>query len=265
MIFNVLSIAGSDPSGGAGIQADLKVFSAMKVYGMAVITALTAQNTTGVSEVKALDGDFVAEQIRMVFNDVDVNAVKIGMIANADIAGSIADTLSAVCSVPIILDPVMIAKGGSHLLDPDAVQTLRDRLVPIAEIITPNLPEAAALLDCDEATCIGEMMDQATMLLALGPKTVYLKGGHLGGGDSPDILMTKDNVETLEGVRIDTKNTHGTGCSLSAALAACRGRNLELVEAAKASKEFITQAIAFADQMNVGQGHGPIHHFHALW
>ena len=149
MIYNVLTIAGSDPSGGAGIQADLKVFSAMKVYGMAVITALTAQNTTGVSMVKALDEDFVAEQIRMVFTDVDVHAVKIGMIANADIASSIADTLLAVCNVPVILDPVMVAKGGSHLLDPDAVQTLRGRLVPIAEIITPNLPEAAALLDCD--------------------------------------------------------------------------------------------------------------------
>ena len=265
MIYNVLTIAGSDPSGGAGIQADLKVFSAMKVYGMAVITALTAQNTTGVSKVKALDGDFVAEQIRMVFTDVDVHAVKIGMIANADIASSIADTLLAVCSVPVILDPVMIAKGGSHLLDPDAVQTLRGKLVPIAEIITPNLPEAAALLDCGEATSINEMMDQANMLLALGPKTVYLKGGHLRGSESPDILMTTDHVETLEGIRIDTKNTHGTGCSLSAALAACRGRNFEVIKAAKESKEFISQAITFSDLMNVGQGHGPIHHFHALW
>ena len=265
MIYNVLSIAGSDPSGGAGIQADLKVFSAMKVYGMAVITALTAQNTTGVSDVKAQDGDFVTEQIRMVFSDIDVHAVKIGMIANADIAGNIANTLSAVCNVPIILDPVMIAKGGAHLLASDAVQTLRGKLVPIAEIITPNLPEAAALLDCDEATSIDEMMDQAKMLLKQGPEAVYLKGGHLGGDDSPDILMTTDNVVTLDGVRIDTKNTHGTGCSLSAALAACRARNLEVVEAAKASKEFIARAIAFADQIKVGQGHGPIHHFHLLW
>jgi hydroxymethylpyrimidine/phosphomethylpyrimidine kinase len=265
MISNVLSIAGSDPSGGAGIQADLKVFSAMKVYGMAVITALTAQNTTGVSEVMALDKGFVAEQIKMVFADIEVHAVKIGMIANADIASSVADTLSAVCNVPVILDPVMIAKGGSHLLTPDAVQTLRGKLVPIAEIITPNLPEAAALLDCDEATSIDEMMDQANMLLALGPKTVYLKGGHLRGRDSPDILMSTDHIETLEGIRIDTKNTHGTGCSLSAALAACRGRNLEMIEAAKESKEFISQAITFSDRMNVGQGHGPIHHFHAFW
>ena len=265
MIYNVLSIAGSDPSGGAGIQADLKVFSAMRVYGMAVITALTAQNTTGVSQVKALDGDFVAEQIRMVFTDVNVHAVKIGMIANAEIADSVADTLSAVCNVPIILDPVMIAKGGAHLLAPDAVQSLRGKLVPIAEIVTPNLPESAALLDCDEAVSIDEMMDQAKLLLALGPKAVYLKGGHLTGATSPDILMTVDNVETLEGVRIDTKNTHGTGCSLSAALAACRGRNLEVIKAAKASKEFIAKAIAFADQVNVGEGHGPIHHFHALW
>ena len=159
----------------------------------------------------------------------------------------------------------MLAKGGSHLLDPNAVQTLRGKLVPIAEIITPNLPEAAALLDCDEATSINEMMDQANMLLALGPKTVYLKGGHLRGSDSPDILMTTDHVETLEGIRIDTKNTHGTGCSLSAALAACRGRNFEVIKAAKESKEFISQAITFSDRMNVGQGHGPIHHFHALW
>ncbi len=265
MIYNVLSIAGSDPSGGAGIQADLKVFSAMKVYGMAVITALTAQNTTGVSMVKAQDGNFVAEQIRMVFSDIDVHAVKIGMISNAEIAGSIADSLSAVCDVPVILDPVMIAKGGASLLAPETILTLRDKLVPIAEIITPNLPEAAALLDCDEATSIDDMMDQAKMLLSLGPKAIYLKGGHLGGDDSPDILMTKRNVETLEGVRIDTQNTHGTGCSLSAALAACRGRNLEVIEAAKVSKEYISKAIAIADQMNVGRGHGPIHHFHALW
>ena len=265
MVYNVLSIAGSDPSGGAGIQADLKVFSAMRVYGMAVITALTAQNTTGVSQVKALDEDFVAEQIRMVFTDVKVHAVKIGMIANAEIADSVADTLSAVCNVPVILDPVMIAKGGAHLLAPDAVQSLRGKLVPIAEIVTPNLPESAALLDCDEAVSIDEMMDQAKLLLALGPRAVYLKGGHLNGANSPDILMTADNVETLEGIRINTKNTHGTGCSLSAALAACRGRNLEVIEAAKASKEFIAKAISFADQMNVGKGHGPIHHFHALW
>ena len=265
MIYNVLSIAGSDPSGGAGIQADLKVFSAMKVYGMAVITALTAQNTTGVSKVIALDGEFVAEQIRMVFTDVDVHAVKIGMIANADIASSIAETLSAVCSVPVILDPVMIAKGGSNLLAPDAVETLRGKLVPIAEIITPNLPEAAELLNCDEATSIDEMMNQANMLLALGPKTVYLKGGHLRGSNSPDILMTADYVETLDGIRIDTKNTHGTGCSLSAALAACRGRNIEMIKAAKESKQFISQAIALSDRMNVGRGHGPIHHFHGLW
>ena len=265
MIYNVLSIAGSDPSGGAGIQADLKVFSAMKVYGMAVITALTAQNTTGVSKVMALDGEFVAEQIRMVFTDVDVHAVKIGMIANADIASSIAETLSAVCSVPVILDPVMIAKGGSNLLAPDAVETLRGKLVPIAEIITPNLPEAAELLNCDEATSIDEMMNQANMLLALGPKTVYLKGGHLRGSNSPDILMTADYVETLDGIRINTKNTHGTGCSLSAALAACRGRNIEMIKAAKESKQFISQAIALSDRMNVGRGHGPIHHFHGLW
>lgn len=265
MIHNVLSIAGSDPSGGAGVQADLKTFSAMKVYGMAVITALTAQNTTGVSAVKTQDGDFVAEQIRMIFSDVNVHAVKIGMIANADIAASLAETLRAVCNVPVILDPVMIAKGGAHLLAPDAVQTLRDKLLPIAEIITPNLPEAATLLNYDEATSTDEMMDQAKALLALGPSVVYLKGGHLGGTGSPDVLMSADKVETLESDRIVTKNTHGTGCSLSAALAACRGRNLDVIEAARTSKAFITQAIASADQLNVGLGHGPIHHFNGLW
>ena len=265
MIHNVLSIAGSDPSGGAGVQADLKTFSAMKVYGMAVITALTAQNTTGVSAVKTQDGDFVAEQIRMIFSDVNVHAVKIGMIANADIAASLAETLRAVCNVPVILDPVMIAKGGANLLAPDAVQTLRGKLLPIAEIITPNLPEAATLLDCHEATSADEMMDQAKALLALGPSVVYLKGGHLGGAGSPDVLMSADKVEMLESDRIATKNTHGTGCSLSAALAACRGRNLDVIEAARTSKAFITQAIASADQLNVGLGHGPIHHFNGLW
>ena len=189
MIRNVLSIAGSDPSGGAGIQADLKAFSACGVYGMAALTALTAQNTTGVSGVHAVPAEFVAEQIRMVFADVRVDAVKIGMIANADIARAVAGVLADHPDVPVVLDPVMIAKGGTALLDASAVTALTECLLPLATLLTPNLPEAAALLGVEEALDRATMAEQGAALVALGPAAVLVKGGHLEGPESPDVLV----------------------------------------------------------------------------
>lgn len=265
MIANVLSIAGSDPSGGAGIQADLKAFSARGVYGMAVITALTAQNTQGVSAVHPVPPDFVAEQIRMVFADVRVDAVKIGMIANAAIAEAVAEALSSHRHVPVVLDPVMIAKGGAALLDPQAVAALNHALLPCATLLTPNLPEAAALLGCSEAKNRAEMEDQGRRLLALGPSAVLVKGGHLLAQDSPDVLVTSDGVSWLEAQRVETANTHGTGCTLSSALAAEIGKGRLPFEAAVTAKAYLAAAIAASGKLSVGHGHGPVHHFQGMW
>ena len=265
MIYNALSIAGSDPSGGAGIQADLKSFSAQGVYGMAVITALTAQNTTGVSQIHKPTPDFVAEQIRMVAADVRIDAIKIGMIADAVIAKAVAEEVGVLTDVPVILDPVMIAKGGAPLLAEDAMTCLCQELVPLADIITPNLPEAAALLNEKTAQNKDEMVQQAEELLKLGPRAIYLKGGHFDGPYSPDLLMSKTEMRWFEAKRLQTKNTHGTGCSLSAAIAANCARGLTPEKACATAKFFITRAISEADSLTVGAGHGPIHHFHQLW
>lgn len=265
MIRNVLSIAGSDPSGGAGIQADLKAFSARGTYGMAVLTALTAQNTTGVSAVQTVSPDFVAEQIRMVFADVRVDAVKIGMIANAAIAEAVADALQPHRGIPIVLDPVMIAKGGATLLDIAAIGALTTRLLPLATMLTPNLPEAAALLGEQHAETRNEMQDQARRLLALGAKMVLLKGGHLGGADSPDVLASADHITWFEAPRIATRNTHGTGCTLSSALAAELAKGESPEAAVGIAKRYLADAVAAAGELTVGSGHGPVQHFHALW
>lgn len=264
-IRNVLTIAGSDPSGGAGIQADLKSISARGCYGMAVITALTAQNTRGVSAVVPLDPHFVAEQIRMVFADIRVDAVKIGMIANAGIASAVAEVLKPHHGIPVVLDPVMIAKGGASLLDPDAVETLKSELLPIATLLTPNLPEAAALLGDPEASDRRIMESQAVRLTALGPKGVLVKGGHLAGGQSPDVLVAGGQVTWFEADRIATRNTHGTGCSLSSALAAELAKGRVSQEAVQAAKAWLKEAVRTSNDLSVGSGHGPVHHFHGLW
>ena len=261
MIYNALSIAGSDPSGGAGIQADLKVFSAHNIYGMAAITALTAQNTKGVSAIKTLSADFVVEQIKLVFADIRVDAVKIGMIANAEIAEAVASTLSEVQANNIVLDPVMIAKGGAPLLAEEAMECMRDMLLPLADILTPNLPEAAALLGEPEARNREDMLGQAKALLGLGARNIYLKGGHFKSDESPDLLLTPEAEHWLESRRINTKNTHGTGCSLSASIAAKKASGVSHIDAAVAAKKYITKAIAAADRLQVGHGHGPIYHF----
>lgn len=261
MIPNVLSIAGSDPSGGAGIQADLKAISANGAFAMAAITALTAQNTQGVTGIHLIPADFVKEQIVSIFDDITVNAIKIGMIANAEIAGAVAETLEPHKQIPIVLDPVMIAKGGAPLLTDDAIETLRTALLPLAAILTPNLPEAAHLLGTSVANTRDEMAEQARRLRELGPKAVLIKGGHLETEESPDCLVTASEVQWFEAPRTDTKNTHGTGCTLSSALAAQITQTDSIADAVDAAKSYVAKAIAGADQLSVGSGHGPTHHF----
>ena len=265
MIKNVLTIAGSDPSGGAGIQADLKSFAANGVYGMAALTALTAQNTQSVSGVELVSPAFVKAQIEAVFDDVRVDALKVGMIATAEIAVAVAEALTDHTNIPIVLDPVMIAKGGAPLLQDDAMEALRTRLVPLATLITPNLPEAARLLMAEEATDRHVMAEQAHALTKLGPKTALIKGGHLTTKDSPDVLCTGTKMHWFEGSRTETKNTHGTGCTLSSALAAHLAKGLSEQEAVENAKRYVADAIANASALTVGNGHGPVHHFYDLW
>jgi hydroxymethylpyrimidine/phosphomethylpyrimidine kinase len=260
MIPNILSIAGSDPSGGAGIQADIKAISANGAFAMAALTALTAQNTQGVSSIHLVPPAFVQSQIDAVFDDIRVDAVKIGMIASTDIAQAVATALHG-RDVPIILDPVMIAKGGAPLLQPDAIAVLREQLLPIAWVLTPNLPEAAHLLGVDPATSRDDMQTQGRALCALGPKAVLMKGGHLSGDDSPDCLVSADDVIWFEGARTATRNTHGTGCTLSSALAAQIAQTDDIATAVAAAKSYVATAIAHADELDVGSGHGPTHHF----
>lgn len=265
MIRNALSIAGSDPSGGAGIQADLKAFAACGVYGMAAITALTAQNTRGVFGVHLVPPAFVAQQIETVFADVRVDAVKIGMIANAEIATAVVQALQPHADIAIVLDPVMIAKGGAPLLAADAVDVVTSLLLPMATLCTPNLPEAAALLHMPIATDRQTMADQAMLLRQRGPQYVLIKGGHLDGADSPDVLATPDGIIWFEGNRHATKNTHGTGCTLSSALAAELAKGVSIPQAVSNAKHYLAGAIAAAKTLSVGSGHGPVQHFYALW
>lgn len=265
MIPNLLTIAGSDPSGGAGIQADLKTFAARGGYGMAVLAALTAQNTTGVTGIHPVPAEFVAAQIEAILADIRVDGVKIGMIGEASVAEAVGNALLPLSGVPVVLDPVMIAKGGAALLMPEAVAALRSALLPRATMLTPNLPEAAALLGEAEAGTRAEMESQAGRLRALGPEAVLLKGGHLEGDTSPDVIATATGITWLEGPRVPTRNTHGTGCSLSSALAAELARGAAPEEAARRAKDWLSGAIAAAGELDVGHGHGPVHHFHALW
>lgn len=265
MIANVLTIAGTDPSGGAGIQADIKTFSALGAYAMSAITAVVAQNTQGVRGFVALEPDFVASQIDVVFDDIRVDAVKIGMVANAAIAGVIADRLAHHKARNIVFDPVMVAKSGHHLLLPDAVEAVRARLIPLADVITPNLPEACVLLGREPAWSLKEMQLRAPDLLALGSGWVLLKGGHLEGTvDSTDLLTGPTGTTILSAPRIATRNSHGTGCTLSAAIAALLPR-YPMQEAIGRAKIYLQGALAESDSLQVGQGHGPLHHFHALW
>jgi hydroxymethylpyrimidine/phosphomethylpyrimidine kinase len=260
-----LTIAGSDSSGGAGIQADLKTFAALGVYGASAITALTAQNTQGVEAVLVVPPDFVARQIKVVARDLNVAAVKIGMLATSEVIGAVAGALDSLPGVPVVLDPVMVAASGDVLLDEDAIETLRTVLVPRATVITPNLPEAAKLLGSEEAKDERAMAGQAAALRRLGAKAVLIKGGHTEGAEAIDILVDSEGELRLAAPRVPTSNTHGTGCTLSAAVAAELAKGTSLHEAAGHAKAYVAAAIAAADKIEIGQGRGPVHHFHARW
>ena len=260
-----LTIAGSDSSGGAGIQADLKTFAALGVYGASAITALTAQNTKGVTGIHPVPAEFVTAQIDAVFSDLDVKAVKIGMVAQLAIIDAIAASLMRWSPKHIVLDPVLVATSGDRLLATEAVERLRTALIPQASLITPNLPEAAALLDEPIASDEAAIERQGRLLLALGCPAVLIKGGHGQGSESIDYLVTGNGTLALPAPRIATKNTHGTGCSLSSAIAAGLAKGEDIESAVRHAKAFITAAIAAADRLDVGHGHGPIHHFHRFY
>ncbi|ATO58004.1 bifunctional hydroxymethylpyrimidine kinase/phosphomethylpyrimidine kinase [Bartonella sp. 1-1C] len=270
----ILSIAGTDPSGGAGMQADLKVFSAMKAYGMSIVTAVVAQNTQGVRAFQPLDASFVADQIDSVFEDIHVDAVKIGMVANAQIAQVIAERLAHYKARFIVFDPVMVAKSGDVLLKPDAIEVIRSVLIPMSMLITPNLPEAAILLNHEVQWSLEAMYQQSPQLLALGCSAVLLKGGHLDvltckttnyyDLSSPDIYCDSKGVVMLEASRFGTTNNHGTGCTLSAAIAALLPKE-PLFDAIKRAKNYLNSALFASNTLNVGKGRGPLHHFCELW
>src|ERR1700712_3228377 len=260
-----LTIAGSDSSGGAGIQADLKTFAALGVYGASVITALTAQNTRGVSAIHPVPADFVTAQIEAVFGDLDIRAVKIGMAAQPAIIDAIAAALTRWGPKNVVLDPVMVATSGDRLLAADAVKGLRTKLIPRASLITPNLPEAAALLDESVAAGEAAIERQGKRLLALGCPAVLIKGGHGQGAESIDYLIRHSGTVALAAPRVATQNTHGTGCSLSSAIAAGLARGEDMETAVRQAKHWISAAIAAADRLGVGHGHGPIHHFHRFY
>lgn len=264
--FRAFTIAGSDSGGGAGIQADLKTFSALGCFGMSAITALTAQNTRVVTGIFPAPPEFIGRQIDAVMDDIGTDAVKIGMLHSPEVIETVADKLSQWQCPNIVLDPVMISKSGDNLLLEDAVQALKTRLVPMAALITPNLPEASVLLGREVET--REKMDQAAKDLAgLGCANVLLKGGHLTGQDSCDLLYLSesDQLTELPAVRIDTPNSHGTGCTLSSAICAFLARGFELETAVKNAKEYIHGALKAGAAYTTGKGHGPVHHFYDLW
>ncbi len=260
-----LTVAGSDSSGGAGIQADLKTFAALGVYGASVIAALTAQNTQGVIAIHDVPPDFIVAQIDAVFSDLAIAAVKIGMVGRSAAIEAVARGLTRHKANNIVLDPVMVASSGDRLLAPDAVGALRRLLIPRALVVTPNLPEAAALTGASLARNEQEMEIQARAILELGARNVLIKGGHGEGEDSVDLLVGQGELVRLSAKRIATKNTHGTGCTLSSAIAAGLAKGDDLLTAVQNAKAYVTAAIAAADRLQVGHGHGPLHHFHAQW
>ena len=259
-----LTIAGSDSGGGAGIQADLKTFSALGVYGASVITALTAQNTRTVAMVHPASPAMIAAQMAAVFDDLAVRAVKLGMLGGPEAIATVADGLRG-RPLPIVLDPVMVAKSGDRLLPADALEALRSRLLPLATLLTPNLPEAADLLGTTPAADEAAMQDQAHALRALGAGAVLMKGGHADGPTCVDLLVTRHGTTRLTAPRLTTRNTHGTGCTLSAAIAAGLAQGLALEPAVLRAHTYLQGALAAADALQVGHGHGPVHHFHAVW
>jgi hydroxymethylpyrimidine/phosphomethylpyrimidine kinase len=251
-----LTIAGSDSGGGAGLQADLKTFAALGVYGTSAVTAVTAQNTLGVTAVLAMPPELVEAQIEAVLSDLGADAIKIGMLANAAVARAVAATLTRHPGIPIVLDTVMVAKGGARLLEPDAVAALRQEVMPLATVVTPNIPEAEALTGLT-ITSVADLHRAAVALLDLGARAVIVKGGHLDGPPI-DVLATRETTLELTAARIDTRHTHGTGCTFSAAIAAELARGADVTAAAQAAKAYVTRAIQAAP--GLGRGHGPLGH-----
>jgi hydroxymethylpyrimidine/phosphomethylpyrimidine kinase len=269
MIPNIVSIAGVDPSGGAGVFADLKAFSALGTYGCAVVTALTAQNTQRVDGVEMASPGFVRQQIKTLFDDVRIDAIKVGMLGTSELTGVVAGSLAEMApDTPVVLDPVMIAKSGDALLQPEAVGALRERLLPLASVLTPNLPEAGELLGIappDDLPSMRRAAEKLRALLARDDAWVMLKGGHLVDGPATDLLHNGTDMIELTAPRVATKNTHGTGCTLSSAIAALLPVSESVPQAIEQAKAYLTDAIQGASQLDVGHGHGPVHHFSRLW
>lgn len=262
---NVLTIAGSDSGGGAGIQGDLKTFSALGAYGASVVTALTAQNTRGVFGVHAPDAAFVSAQLDAVFSDIRIDAVKIGMLANADIVLAVAGALRRYRPPFVVLDTVMLSSSRHALLAPDGVAALRDELLPLASLVTPNLPEAGALLGVKEAADEAAMLEQARALRALGAQAVLMKGGHLGSAESPDWLVGAAGTRRFGAARLAVPHTHGTGCTLSSAIAALMPQCNDLADAIAGAKAYLLDAMRESTRLDVGSGTGPLHHFYRWW
>lgn len=259
-----LTIAGSDSGGGAGIQADLKAFSALGVYGASVITAITAQNTQAVTAVEGVSTPVIAAQIDAVLSDLDVGAIKIGMLATPEIIETVAAGIAGF-NGPIVLDPVMVAKSGDALLQGNAVSALVEKLLPRATVLTPNLPEAARLLDVAPTEDDAALIAQGRALLALGPQAVLMKGGHASGAVCNDHLVSAEGVRRFSADRLETRNTHGTGCTLSSSIAAGLAKGLTVEHAVEEAHAYLAAAIRAADTMTIGSGHGPVHHFHHFW
>ncbi len=261
-----VTIAGSDSSGGAGIQADLKTFSALGVYGASIVTALTAQNTQGVSAIHIPPAEFIYNQIKSVFTDLNVGAVKIGMLASEEIIYAVSRGLSEFYSGSIILDPVMVATSGDRLLKQEAEAALISELIPKAQLLTPNLAEAACLLNTSLAEDEQQALRQLKKLLKLGSEAILLKGGHGITNKAIDYFLSQSGEQqSFTADRINTKNTHGTGCTLSSAICAGLVNGLTLTEAIAAAKEYLTNAIASSGKLHIGDGAGPVHHFYEIW
>ncbi len=261
-----MTIAGSDPSGGAGLQADLKTFTALGVYGTSIVTALTAQNTVGVTGVMAVPSDFIAAQFNAVMSDMNVAAAKTGMLGDTATVLTVAGLIKASGLTPVVVDPVMVATSGDVLLQPDAIAAVRDVLVPMAAVITPNLHEAARLLDCAVADNETDVQRQAEKLLSLGCAAVLLKGGHAESAEAVDYLITaQGSALRLSMPRIETRNTHGTGCTLAAAVTAGLARGLALGAAVEQAKTYLWRALKSGAAMQYGAGCGPVDHLHALF
>lgn len=256
---NCLTIAGSDCSGGAGIQADIKAFSAMGTYGMSVITSVVAENTSRVISIQNIDCDIIADQIDAVFEDIEVSAVKLGMLPSFEIIRLVSEKLVQYKPEFVVCDPVMVATSGDPLCE-DTAEALRRYIFPIADLVTPNMPEAQALSGVKVNT-LDDFEGAAEIIMDMGVKNLLIKGGHFMG-DAVDVLYTPDGNYSMCNQRIDTKNTHGTGCTLSSAITACLAEGMDMVSAVEAAKNYITMAIANADKLNVGKGHGPTNHFY---